>query len=279
MPGGAQLGGAPANFAFHASELGADAAVISRVGQDDLGREIVARLRGMGLNTACVQSDPNRPTGSVTVSVDAAGQPTFEIHRDVAWDALDADPAAYRAVHAADAVCFGSLAQRSAGSGAAIRGLVAAAPPAALRIFDMNIRQKFYSRDVVERSLELCNVLKLNDAELPQLAAMFGLRGDMKEQLDQLIERWPLRAIACTRGASGSLIRTREAWSEHDGVPTRVVDTVGAGDAFTAAMTVGMLQGWPLERVNAQANLLASYVASCAGATPPIPASLQASFR
>ena len=175
LPTGAQLGGAPANFACHACALGADAVLISRVGDDAHGHEIVRRIEAMGMTGAFVQLDGTRPTGTVTVEVDALGQPQFEIHSDVAWDAIEANAAAQRAVSTADAVCFGSLAQRSAASGAAIRALVAASPSAALRILDVNLRQEYYSRTLIEQSLALANVLKVNDAELPRLAAMFSL--------------------------------------------------------------------------------------------------------
>jgi fructokinase len=279
LPAGAQLGGAPANFACHAGALGADALVISRVGDDARGHEIVKRIEQMGMTSACVQLDTTRPTGTVTVTVDAKGQPQFEIHSDVAWDAIEANTAAQLAVQSADAVCFGSLAQRSTASGAAIQALVAASPSAALRILDVNLRQDYWTRAVLEQSLALANVLKVNDAELPKLAKLFSLTGDARAQIDQLMDRWQLRVVAYTRGESGSLLRTAHEWAEHPGVPTAVVDTVGAGDAFTAAMTIGLLSGWALDVVNARANQLASFVASCAGATPPIPPSIRSQFR
>ncbi len=279
LPTGAQLGGAPANFACHAGALGADASVISRVGDDARGHEIVKRIEQMGMTSACVQLDATRPTGTVTVTVDAMGQPQFEIHSEVAWDAIEANTAAQLAVHSADAVCFGSLAQRSTASGAAIQALVAASPSAALRILDVNLRQDYWTRAVLEQSLTLANVLKVNDAELPKMAKLFSLTGDARAQIDQLMDRWQLRVVAYTRGESGSLLRTANEWAEHPGVPAAVVDTVGAGDAFTAAMTIGLLSGWALDVVNARANQLASFVASCAGATPPIPPSIRSQFR
>ncbi len=278
LPTGAQMGGAPANFAYHARALGADAAVVSRVGNDPRGDEIFRRLRDMHLDTALLQVDSTRPTGTVTVDVDAMGQPRFEIHAGAAWDALEADPIARRAVASADAICFGTLAQRSAQSRAAIRELVAAAPAGALRILDVNLRQEYYSRTLVEESLALATVLKVNDVELPRLASMLSLTGDTRAQIDQLAQRWQLQAVALTRGEFGSLLRTTAEWSDHPGVATSVVDTVGAGDAFTAAMTLGLLAGWPLATVNAQANTLASFVASRAGGTPLLPDALQATF-
>lgn len=278
LPSGAQLGGAPANFAYHASALGSDACVVSRIGADARGDEILRRLHAMRLNTAYLQIDSTRSTGTVTVDVDAMGQPRFEIHADVAWDALEADMGAYGAVASAHAVCFGTLAQRSEISRSTIQALIAAAPPDALRILDVNLRQHYYTRAIIEESLALASVLKVNDTELPRLAAMLSLTGDTHAQIDQLAERWQLRAVAYTRGGFGSLLRTAHEWSDHPGVPTRVVDTVGAGDSFTAAMTLGLLNGWPLAEVNAQANRLASYVASHAGATPVLPAALTEVF-
>lgn len=278
LPTGAQLGGAPANFAYHAHALGAASCVISRVGDDSLGHDIIERMSALGVRTDCIQLDRTRPTGTVSVTVDGDGQPQFEIRQDVAWDHLVADAAALSAVATADAVCFGSLAQRSSGSRDAIRALVAASPSGALRILDVNLRQHYYSRAIIEDSLALATVLKVNDTELPRLAAMFALTGDVRSQIDQLAERWQLRAIAYTRGASGSVLRTAHEWSEHPGVATSVVDTVGAGDAFTAAMTIGLLSGWALDDVNAHANRVAAFVASCAGGTPAIPAGILAPF-
>ena len=278
LPGGAQLGGAPANFSYHAHALGAASCIVSRVGDDALGRDILARMAALGVRSECIQVDPVRPTGTVGVTVDADGQPQFDIHRDVAWDHLEVTPAATRAVAAADAVCFGTLAQRGEVSHATIRALVAAAPSASLRILDVNLRQHYWSKALIEESLALATVLKVNDTELPKLAALFELRGDVRSQIDQLSERWGLRAVAYTRGEHGSVLRTAHAWSEHPGVTTTVVDTVGAGDAFTAAMTLGLLAGWPLDDVNAHANRVAAFVASHAGGTPALSAECLAPF-
>lgn len=271
LPGGRQLGGAPGNFTYHARALGADARLISRVGEDDLGREALERLAALHLPTECLEIDSNLPTGTVDVTVGADGQPQFTIHAPAAWDALSGDAAGRRAVGAADAVCFGTLAQRSEHSQSTIRSLVAAAPPHALRILDVNLRQHYYSRELIEASLALANVLKVNDAELPRLAEMFHWSGDARSHIAQLTERHDLRCVAYTRGADGSLLFADGRWSEHPGIPIRVVDTVGAGDAFTAALTLGLLAGRDLDEINRQANELAARVASCAGATPVLP--------
>jgi fructokinase len=276
LPSGKQLGGAPANFAYHAHALGAESRVVSRVGDDPLGREIRDRLRALGLATDGVGVDTVAPTGTVSVELAADGQPRFTIHENVAWDRLVADEASLAFVAQADAVCFGSLAQRSEPSRNCIRKLVTVAPAAALRVFDINLRQHFYSREIVEESLRLANALKLNDAELPVLAAMFGLGGGVREQLAVLAERFSLRAVALTRGARGSLLLANGDWSEHAGLIVKVVDSVGAGDAFTAAMALGLLAGRPLDGINRRANEVAAYVCSQPGATPVLPAYFKA---
>ena len=296
LPSGKQLGGAPANFAYHAHALGAEARVVSRVGDDPLGREILDRLRALGLTTDGIGVDTNAPTGTVSVELAADGQPRFIIHENVAWDRLVADDASLAFAARADAVCFGSLAQRRKPSRSSIRALVAATPATALRVFDINLRQQFYSREIIETSLRLANVLKLNDQELPVLAAMFGLRGGVREQLAALAQQFGLRAVALTRGAHGSLFyavtpkvaaslrdaniygdRSRSdrttlgEWSDHPGLAVKVADTIGAGDAFTAALTLGLLAGRPLDDINRHANEVAAYVCSQPGATPPMP--------
>lgn len=278
LPGGRQLGGAPANFAYHAGALGAKAWVVSRVGDDTAGRDLIARLESLGLATDAVDVDPVAPTGTVTVEVDGDGQPRFTIHEGVAWDALTASPSGLRAVASADAVCFGTLAQRSAPARQALRSLLRAAKPGALRVFDVNLRQHYYSVPMIEESLAFADVLKVNDSELPRLAGMFQFAGDVRAQIAGLAARHRLRAVACTRGGSGSLLWADGRWSEHPGVPAQVADTVGAGDSFTAAMTLGLLAGWDLDVINARANAVASHVASCAGATPELPPGPRAPF-
>jgi fructokinase len=278
LPGGRQLGGAPANFAYHAGALGAEARVISRVGRDAGGRELLARLTQLGIGTAGIEEDPVAPTSTVTVSLGVDGQPCYTIHENVAWDALAGEAAARQAVATADAVYFGTLAQRSETSRRTIRTLLGLVPPTSLRIFDVNLRQHYHSRAIIEDSLALADVLKLNETEFPQLAAMFHLAGDERAQVDALARRFALRVVAYTRGGRGSLLRAAGEWSEHAGLPTIVADTVGAGDSFTAALALGLLAGWPLDMVNARATALAAYVCSQPGATPPLPEHLRAPF-
>ncbi|MFZ2643657.1 MAG: carbohydrate kinase [Verrucomicrobiia bacterium] len=275
LPSGKQLGGAPANFAYHAHALGAEARVVSRVGGDAQGREILDRLRALRLPTDGVGVDASAPTGTVSVELATDGQPRFTIHENVAWDRIVADETSLAFAAQADVVCFGSLAQRSEPSRSSVRELVAATPAAALRVFDINLRQHFYSRDVVEESLRLANVLKLNDAELPVLAAMFGLGGGVRDQLAALAQRFALRTVALTRGARGSLLLAGDAWSEHSGLTVKVADSIGAGDAFTAALALGLLSGRQRDDINRHANEVAAYVCSQPGATPILPQSLR----
>ena len=271
LPSGRQLGGAPANFACHARALGAEARLVTRVGDDDLGREILERLARQGLPTETVEVDPDAPTGTVAVELGTDGQPRFTIVEDVAWDRIEAGFAAFSAAASADAVCFGSLAQRHRIAREAIRSVVTAARAGALRVFDVNIRPPFHSRDVIAVSLEMASVLKLNDQELPMLAAMFGLDGGVRAQMEALARRFELSLVALTRGGGGSLLYRGGDWSDHLGEPAKVCDTVGAGDAFTAVLTVGLLEGWPLDEINRRANRVAAYVCSQPGATPPLP--------
>jgi fructokinase len=278
LPTGRQLGGAPANFACHARALGADARLVTRVGDDALGREVLDRFRRLGLPTETVAIEPGVPTGTVSVAVRADGQPGYTIREDVAWDRLAADEAALAAAGTADAVCFGSLAQRSVPARRAVRALVAATRRDALRIFDVNLRPPFASRGLIEASMALAGVLKLNDQELPVLAKLFRLPGGVKDQMAALARRYRLSMVALTRGAGGSLLFAGGDWSDHPGQPIAVCDTVGGGDAFTAALTVGRLAGWPLDEINRRANEVAAFVCSQPGATPPLPEGLRRAF-
>lgn len=277
LPGGKQMGGAPANFAYHARSMGADGSIVSRVGDDPLGREIIERLFALGVPNCAVSLDASHPTGTVDVELAADGQPRYVIHEGVAWDHLVPD--ATDAAAEADAICFGTLAQRCEPSRVAIRAMVGASKAAALRIFDVNLRQDFYSMELIESSLELANVLKLNDAELPVLSRLLGLRADApREQIAELTKRFGLRLVAYTRGAQGSLLYGGGRWSEHEGARVEVKDTIGAGDSFTAAVTMGMLLGWETDRISDVANRVAAFVCSREGGTPPLPDELRREF-
>ena len=275
LPDGKQLGGAPANFAFHCRGLGAMASIVTRVGDDDLGREVIQRFRELGLPTQTVQVDPDRPTGQATASLDDQGQAHFTIHENAAWDRIAADDDALAAARPAQAICFGSLAQRSEPSRSSIRSLVQAAPADALRVFDVNLRAPYIDRDVVAESLTLANVLKLNELELPELAAMFALHGETREMMEALAERFELSVVALTRGSLGSLLWRNGLWSDEQSQPVEVSDTIGAGDAFTATMTVGLLAGRSLDAINRHANAVAAFVCSKPGGTPSLPEALK----
>ncbi len=277
LPEGPQLGGAPANFAYHCRSLGADARTVTRVGDDDRGRDVFDRFRQLRLPTETIQVDPSLPTGTVEVTLDN-GQPHYTIREGVAWDAIDADSAAIDLVRSADAVCFGSLAQRSEVSRRSIRALVAAARPGAFRVLDVNLRAPFVDRDVIAESLSLANVLKLNEHELPELASMFGLATtEVRPAMVGLAKCFGLSLVALTRGGEGSLLMAADGvWAEHPGFdPGTVADTIGAGDAFTAALVVGLLAGRPLEAINTHANEVAAFLCSKSGATPELPESLR----
>jgi fructokinase len=271
LPSGKQMGGAPANFAYHARGLGARSRVISRVGKDDLGAELLQRLQALGLPTADIQIDPSAPTGTVSVELSADGQPRFTIHEDVAWDRLALEKAALVAVAEADAVAFGTLGQRREPARSTIQALLAAVRPGAWRILDLNLRQHYFSREIITTSLRLSNIVKFNDSELPVLAELLGLRGSVREQMEQLARQHSQRLVCLTRGSNGSLLYSEGQWADDPGEPVVVKDTVGAGDAFTATLALGVLAGKPLDSINRRANQVARYVCTREGATPPLP--------
>ena len=275
LPAGKQLGGAPANFAYHAHALGAEARVVSRVGNDALGREILARLRGLGLPTGGLTMDPTAPTGTVSVTLDAHGRPTFTIREQVAWDLMEAGDSVLREAAQADAICFGTLGQRHPVARQAIRAVLTAAPPTALRIFDINLRQRFWSRELIVESLGLAEVFKLNDEELPIVAELLRLDGDESNQLKQLAARFALQAVALTKGANGSVLFVNGQVVSRPGSKLTVVDTVGAGDSYTAALALGMLAGQGPEEMVEFAHRVADYVCTQPGATPPMPSELR----
>ena len=271
LPAGKELGGAPANFAYGMGLLGHRGVVASRAGDDRLGAELRARLAQLGLDASRVQTDAAHATGTVRVRLDRDGQPEYEITEGAAWDFLEWTRAWQKLAAEADAVCFGSLAQRSAQSRATLRQFVAAARRTALRIFDVNLRQRFFSAEVLTISLRLANVAKLNEHELPVVMSELGLPFDHKDQASAagLLRRaFNLKLVCVTRGERGSLLVTENDRDEHPGFSARVADSVGAGDAFTAALAHHMLAGSSLRVMNAAANRMGAWVASQSGATP-----------
>ena len=268
-----RLGGAPANFAFHCGQLGATAAPVSCLGADPLGREIRDLLEEMGVDTSYLAESEVYPTGTVEVALHE-GKPTYDIREDVAWDHIPWTGTLRALAARLDAVCFGALAQRSVESRETIRAFLEVVPDHALKIFDVNLRQAFSSRQVIRESLALANVLKLSDEELPVLAGYFDLIGDPREKLMQLRERFDLRWVAYTRGIDGSMLLGESEMADSPGQGEKAVDSVGAGDSFTASLCMGLLSGWPPGAVNALANEVASFVCSQQGATPELPAEL-----
>ena len=272
LPSGRQLGGAPANFAYFATLLGDRGVVASRVGTDEFGREAVARVRHLGAAAEYLQCDPTYPTGTVQVGVDANGQPCFEIAQAVAWDYLQWTPAWAQLAKEADAVCYGSLAQRSAESRGTILQFLRSTRPQALRVFDVNLRPPFYTAEVLAGSVLLADVIKLNREELPVLARLLGIPyKDERTTCEALLGAGQARLVCVTRGACGSLLVSREGAAEHPGFRVAVADTVGAGDAFTATLVHHCLREASLNTINEAANLVGAWVASQVGATPVPP--------
>lgn len=273
FPDGERLGGAPANVAVHAAALGVPARMVSAVGQDARGREAKAQLAARGVDVRAVAEVAELPTGTVRVTLDASGQPTFEIVRDVAWDAVRFDAAAQAAVGDAGAVVFGTMGQRSPAGKAAIRAAVAATPPDCVRMLDVNLRPLHHDDRLIAESVPLANAIKVNEDELPIVARACGTGGDTPlAQLTALAVRFGLRLAILTRGAQGAVLvadGTRVVEAPAPRVP--VVDTVGAGDAFTATVLSGVLVGAPLAQVVARANEVAAWVCTQPGATPALP--------
>ena len=269
FPSGKLLGGAPANFAYIASLLGDEGIPASRLGDDPLGREAIDRLGQLGLSTEFLQKDADHPTGTVNVQVDGSGQPCFEIAQPVAWDFLDWTPQWQRLAQQTHAVCFSTLAQRSALSRATMRSFLVGMRPAALRVCDINLRQSFFTAQVVADSMKLANIVKLNHEELPRVMLLLQLEdGGEHASARRLLSTYDLKLVCITRGNHGSLLVAGKEQTEHPGFKVNVADTVGAGDAFTAALVHGYLQRAPLAQVNETANRVGAWVASQSGATP-----------
>ncbi|MEW6305672.1 MAG: carbohydrate kinase [Verrucomicrobiota bacterium] len=279
-PDAAHFGGAPANFACHVASLGAQSWMVGAVDRDELGERAMKILRQRGVEWSLVSRDAARPTGRVRVTLDAAGKPAYEFAADTAWDHLAwSDDLAALAARC-DAVCFGTLGQRSPVSRDTIRRFVQATPQAALRVFDVNLRQRFYDAETIRASLQIASAVKLNDEELPVVGELCGLRAaSPRKLLIELAKAFDLRLAALTRGPRGSLLIAGCAEDDAPAPAVKVVDTVGAGDAFTAAMVMGFLRRLPLDVINRQANAVASFVCSEPGATPALPGRLSALCR
>jgi fructokinase len=292
VPDGMRLGGAPANFAVMAGRLGNHAAILSRIGRDDLGRQAIDRLDPMPVETGFLQVDQLHETGRVTVSLEG-GEPHYTIHEPAAWDFLQLSDEWVQLVERADAICFGSLAQRNQQARQTIQTLTAEASSSCIRVFDVNLRTPFYSAEVLEESLELATVVKMNDAEAPLVLDLLDLAIEeapvtgetlstaeyLRAAAERLLGEFPsLQMVAATRGSRGSLLVARDEWDEHPGFPVKVADGIGAGDAFTAAMTHYMLRGADLATLNQAGNRWGGWMASQSGAMPALPDAVRDAF-
>ncbi len=274
----ALLGGAPANFTVMAGRLGNHAAILSRIGRDELGRAAMDRLDPMPVDAGLLQVDPARETGRVTVELEG-GEPHYTIHQPAAWDFMELSDEWVSLAARADVICYGSLAQRGVASRQTIQTLAAETSANCVRIFDVNLRPPFVSSEVIEESLELATVVKMNDDEAPRVLRMLGLAGDerpaaarLRPAAERLLAEFPsLQLVAITRGSHGSLLVSREEWDDHPGFPVKVADAIGAGDAFTAALAHYLLRGAGLATLNEAGNRWGSWVASQSGAMPELP--------
>jgi fructokinase len=285
LPDHRALGGAPVNVAVHAHRMlaasGGRGVVVSRAGRDELGAELVAELASRGMGTEHIQWDGGHPTGTVAVSLDGNGGPSYRIEEDVAWDHLEYTPALRTLARSCSAVCFGSLAQRSPATRDAIRMFLADAGGAE-RVFDANLRQDYFDGAVLRSSLEFATVAKLNEEELGIVGSLVGLGDAGGERLAwRLMGRFDLRLLAVTRGAAGTLVFADGV--KYEATTPRMereadADSVGAGDACLAALTCGLLLGWTPPRMVEAANEVGAFVASRRGATPALTGELVSRF-
>lgn len=282
MPNDMTLGGTIANFSVMASRLGSHAVILSRIGRDDLGRKAVDWLDPLPVDASFLQIDPVHETGQVTVTLQG-GQPSYVIHQPSAWDFMELTDAWVQLAERADAICFGSLSQRRQESRQTVQTLVAQTPSSCIRVFNVNLRAPFFTSEIVQESLELASVIKMNDAEVWQVLGMLGLpaeegspRDHLRLAAERLLDEFPtLELVAVTRGGHGSLLVRRAEWHEHPGIAVKIVDTIGAGDAFTAALTHYLLRGADLPTLNEAGNRWGAWVATQVGAMPPLPDSVR----
>ena len=276
FPDGPRFGGAPANFACSAAELAKDNAsvtLVSAIGDDTLGRDALVALSNRNVCTEAIQTNP-LPTGRVDVELDEAGIASYTFAENCAWDHLTWSQELERLAASCDAVCFGTLGQRSAESRETIQRFIRSTPEHCLRVFDINIRPPFIADQWILNSLESATAIKLNEDELPIVAELCDCVGGEIEVLQHLSKRFELQLAALTRGERGSLILAGDQFSELSGRKVQVIDTVGAGDAFTASMVLDMLGNTNIETMNQRANALSSYVCTQAGATMAFPENL-----
>ena len=278
LPEGKKLGGAPANFAYHVSQFGFESRIVSAIGPDMLGEELLSGLGDKGLD--CMIETVPYPTGTVQVELDGNGIPCYDIRQDVAWDNIPFTPGLEALAKTTGAVCFGSLAQRSPVSRDTINRFIDAMPEGSLRIFDINLRQNFYTKDIVCNSMRKCNILKINDEELETVSVMLGLPdGPQQSRAKALLSMFGLKALILTCGATGSHVFTSEETSYIATPQVEVADTVGAGDSFPAAFVSGLLKGLDIRQAHRLAVETSAFVCTQEGAMPELPASLTDSVK
>ncbi len=272
LPEGKKIGGAPANFAYHVSQFGLPSCVISAVGDDALGKEIIENFTSKGLNHK-VATVPY-PTGTVQVEIDQAGIPQYDIKENVAWDNIPFTPELEELAKRTQAICFGSLAQRNVVSRETINKFLDAMPdtPDTLRVFDINLRQGFYNKEILCNSMERCNILKINDEELITISRLFGYPGiDLQDKCWILLGKYNLKMLILTCGVNGSYVFTPGKVSFQPTPMVEVADTVGAGDSFTAAFIASILKGKSVEEAHSKAVQTSAYVCTKKGAMPILP--------
>ena len=272
LPDGKKIGGAPANFAYHVSQFGLQSCVVSAVGDDALGNEIIEHFNSKKLNYLIDQVP--YPTGTVQVEIDQAGIPQYEIKENVAWDNIPYTPSLEELANRTKAVCFGSLAQRNEVSRNTINRFLDAMPndDDSLVVFDVNLRQEFYNEEILCNSLQRCNVLKINDEELVTVSQMFGYTDiDFQDQCRKLLNKYNLKALILTCGVNGSYVFTSGNVSFQPTPTVVVADTVGAGDSFTAAFIASILKGKSVAEAHVKAVQTSAYVCTQEGAMPILP--------
>lgn len=274
FPDGPRFGGAPADFACHTAVLGGAVSLLSAVGEDVRGGEAFSILRGFGIDSSLIQRNSDAPTGSVGVSLDAAGKPTFDIKADSAWDHIAWNTALASRIDGMDAIYFGTLSQRRPISRATSQRMLRfAKTKSLLRVLDVNFRQPFFDAALIRESLALASVLKLSDVELPEVAAACGIAiaANPEDTLHTLLLHYQLDLVALTRGADGARLVSATETVDQPGIPIPVRDTVGAGDSFTAALAMGLLHEEPLPVIALAACRTASAVCAQSGAVPEFP--------
>ena len=270
LPSGKVIGGAPANFAYHVQELGESSVVVSCVGNDELGREIISSFENMEMSTEFLYVDNKHSTGASFVKIDKEGKPSYLIKEGVAWDYIPTSTLLCELASKSAAVCFGTIAQRSKLSRMTIHKFLESMGKETIRVFDLNLRQNYYSEEIIKTSMRLANVLKLNVNELSVVKKILGLNGDEQKIISELSNKYSLHLVALTKGSAGSILFTEGKIFKHEGFRIEVKDTVGAGDGFVAALVTGLLRGYKLDDLNQKANRVASYICSKHGATPSL---------